>query len=44
MGTITKIALDQNTNKTCVAYVKFDESQAGVKAIVLARITVRPRK
>ena len=33
MGTVTKIALDQNTNKTCVAYVKFDESQAGVKAI-----------
>ena len=33
MGTVTKIALDLNTNKTTVVYVKFDDSQAGVKAI-----------
>lgn len=33
MGTVTKIALVQNTNKTCVVYVKFDDSQAGIKAI-----------
>ena len=33
MGTVTKIALDQNINKTCVVYVKFDDSQAVVKAI-----------
>ena len=33
MGTVTKIALVQNTNKTCVVYVKFDDSQAVVKAI-----------
>ena len=30
---MTKIALDQNTNKTCVVYEKFDDSQACVKAI-----------
>lgn len=33
MGTVTKIALDQNKNNTCVVYLKFDDSQAVVKAL-----------
>ena len=33
MGTVTKIALDQNKNNTCVVYLQFDDSQAVVKAL-----------
>ena len=33
MGTITKITLNQNTNKPSVIYIKFDDLQAGIKTI-----------
>lgn len=33
MGTIKKIDMYQSTNKPSVIYVKFDDSQAGIKAI-----------
>lgn len=33
MGTIAKIAINQNTNKPSVIYIKFDDPKAGARAI-----------
>ena len=33
MGTVTKVAINRNTNKPSVIYIKFDDSQAGINAI-----------
>ena len=32
MGTVTKVAINQNTNKPSVIYIKFDDPQAGINA------------
>ena len=33
MGTIARIVINQNTNKTSVIFIKFDDCQVGVYAI-----------
>ena len=33
MGTIKKIAINENTNKPSVLYIKFDDAQAGIKSM-----------